>query len=249
MGNMVYPRAQFFKTTRDWKWVSPCHEVCISDDAETSDTLSGVCVVPTNDGARSQDPNMYFNDALIFEREVLDNPQDARSWFYLAQSYRDAGRPDKAKEPLEKCIEVSHWPEEKATCYLRLARFGIEDGKSFDEVLHYYWKAWNSYPKGEALFDMLRYYRSEGFYRIGITIGELFALHKVSEGSLFSEKSIYEYQWKDELSICYHYVGKYKEAMELIDSIIDVPSVTEEEKHRLLKNRKYSEEALDAQQE
>ena len=233
LGNVVYPRSQFFKTTKKWIWASPCHEVCISNEAQTSDVLPNVCVVPTNEGARSQNPKKFFDDALIFEREVLDNSGDARSWFYLAQSYRDAGRPDKAIEPLEKCIEVSNWPEEKSTCYLRLARFGLENGKSFDDVLHYYWKSFNYYPKGEALYDMLRHYRKNGIYRTGAVIGEMFEKYNVGPGALFAEASIYDWQWKDELSVCYYYLNKHTEAIALIDSIIDLPQIPENEQTRM----------------
>ena len=39
-------------------------------------------------GARNRDPRRYARDAEILQAEVDRNPDDARSVFYLAQSYR-----------------------------------------------------------------------------------------------------------------------------------------------------------------
>ena len=133
--------------------------------------------------------------------------------------------------------------------YLRLARFSRDLGKSFEEVLPWYWKAYEACPIiGEAIFDMLQHYRGTDAFHSGVVVGEIFINNNIAPGVLFAQKNLYEWGWKDELSICYHYVGKFQEALDLINSIIDCPSIPEEDRKRIIANKAYSQEALDAQQ-
>ena len=49
---------------------------------------------------------------LGFERALADEPQNARYAFYLAQSYRDAGQPEKALDAYRKRASILGWEED-----------------------------------------------------------------------------------------------------------------------------------------
>ena len=247
-GAITYNRAQFFKNTIEWSWVSPVHEVCVAKTPISQAVLEGVCVIPNSDGARAKDPKRFLRDAIVFEKEVLDDPDHARAWFYLAQSYRDGGKPEKAIEPLKMCVEKSHWIEEKAVAYLRLARYTLEAGGTFEEALPWYWLSYNTLPtKGEALYDMLCHYRSKDLFNLGVLVGELLMKCDPEGQVLFVEKPVYSYMAKDELSLCYHYTGQPKKALDLIEPLLEDDDIPEETLERLKQNVYYFKKAIEEQ--
>ena len=94
-GATAYSRGFLFKQGLEFKWRWPVHEVCGSLKQKSVATLGDICVYPTAEGARATDGKRFLRDAYILEQWLLDNPKDARAWFYLAQSYHDGGQPKK----------------------------------------------------------------------------------------------------------------------------------------------------------
>ena len=212
-----YNRSHFFKEGLDWVWSWPVHEVCGSLQEKSSQFITDACVYPTSEGNRASDSKRYLRDALIFEEWLLDHPEDGRAWFYLAQSYRDGGEPAKGVDPLVKCLKYSAWDEELYMASLRLARYKVEAGESFKDVLYYFWDAYNCRPsRAEALHDMLHYYRATDKFKIGVVIGELaLKIPYPTNDRLFVERAVYDWKIKDELAICYYWVGRVKEGYDM----------------------------------
>ena len=91
---ITYWRRQLFRNGVPWHYVGVLHEVAMCDVPFTQAHLEGdYRIVSRRLGARNQDPEKYARDAEILLAEVNRNPTDSRSIFYLAQSYRDAGKP------------------------------------------------------------------------------------------------------------------------------------------------------------
>ena len=103
-GNYEYYRVQLVNTNFHWQYDGVIHEYLHSDNAKTNSKLKGFYNLPRPEGARSKDPNKYKKDALNFELALLDDPHNVRSWFYLAQSYKDAKMFDKSSELYLKCL-------------------------------------------------------------------------------------------------------------------------------------------------
>lgn len=243
-GNIQYRRVQFIKRGLSWRWEQPVHEYCWAPDASTEQHLESICCKPLPDGGRSSDPHKYMKDALVFERYILDNPEDWRAWFYLAQSYADAGEYEKALKPLEVAIENCTWDEEKFIAQLRKARWRRQLGASVEEVLDDYLKAYNILPsRAEPLYDLLSYYRVKGDWPLAVLFGEKAAsIPLPSSSSLFLETGVYEWRIKDELSIAYHYTGRNAKAFKLAQEIAEVAltgKVPSDQLPRLEKNMEY----------
>ena len=237
---MTYQRAQFFRCgAGPWRWVSPVHEVAVSPNEKVFQLLEGVCVIPNTDGARAKEEDRFLWDAFAFERAVKETPEDSRLWFYMGQSYQDCGRNKQALEAYQVCTEKTVWDEEKSCAFLRMARIHNKDS-GFDVALPYYWKSYEAHPNsGSALFDMLRHFRTTGQYHSAIVVGELLLKCRPEQDILFVETAIHKWRAKDELSIAYHYAGRNKEALELVESIIDKPDTPKSENERLNANKKY----------
>ena len=246
-GGLVYNRGQFYKESINWKWSWPVHEVCGSSEERSLEVIENACVYPSLDGARSGDPNRYLRDALVFENWLIDNPKDARAWFYLAQSYRDGGKPEKGISSLTKCLELSHWDEEIYVTHLRLARYKLEAGKPFEEVVHHYMEAYNSRPiRAEPFYDMLNYYRAHNKHHIGVAFGELaLKIPYPKHDRLFVELVVYDWRIKDDLSICYYWVGRFKEGYDLGMELVNNPNIPKDHKERITKNMQHCKEKLD----
>ena len=222
-GDVVYTRCQFYRDGLDWKWVSPIHEVCVApDETYPAQVLKDACVYPTRDGARAKDPSRFLKDALTFERELIDAPEDARMWFYLAQSYCDASLPERAIEPFKKCIEISPWAEEKAVAALRLGRLyhTLED---FGKGLEWYWKSYAfSSDRVEAIYEILRYYRLNEMWELGVKIADL-ALKCTGENTLlFIEKPLYDWKVKDEAVQCYYNTYQFNRSKKTVQRDTEV---------------------------
>ena len=238
-GTLEYSRSQFFKDSVAWKWVSPVHEVCISDEKHSHEMLNGLCVIPSRDGARATDPNRFLYDAFLCEKALIDTPEDWRLWFYLGQSYHDCGRPESAVPPFQKCAENTSWPEEKAVAYLRIARIKHRL-EGFDMALPWYWKSWGAHPKrGEALYGMIKHYRENDMFAIGAAIGDIFLKCEPMGDLLFVEKEIYSWLAYDEISICYFYTGNIVDAELLIHKMMNNPDIPKKAKDRIRKNKTF----------
>jgi len=248
LGSYEYSRDQFFKDGLDWRWEQPVHEYCWCPSAKSKSVLKDVCVVPSSDGARSQNLHKFYRDALIFEDHLLEHPKDDRAWFYLAQSYRDCGKLERSLEALNKRLEMGGWDEEIFECLLRKARIkaSLEGG---EKSVHYYLDAYSYRPtRAEPLYDLMVLYNSCKKPRLASMFGEIAITIPFPKGDqLFVCREVYEWRIKDELSVAYHWLGKHSEAIKLIDEIftssgakLDKPNTD-----RIKRNRKFSKDKLD----
>ena len=239
LGNIIYNRRQFFRSALPWIWKYPIHEICTCSEAKTSLFLPDICNVPRSDGARSRNPQKYLQDAQALEKFIVTHPTDSRAWFYLAQSYRDAGQPLKAVSIIDEALKHSKWVEEKYVLHLRKGRY-LEQGKApIEQCILAYLEAYNSRPtRAEALTSLVNIYRQQDKFHLGILFGEVLLKQKPSQDILFVEPETW--RWKDNLSVCYYWVGRYQEAWQLTSELLQPNGIPEAQRPRVQKNHNYS---------
>ena len=225
-GPVSYNRTQFYKDGLSWSW------------------LMDLCDYPSPDGDRRKDPLRYKRDALVFENWVLDNPEDTRAWFYVSQSYRDAGESSKAIDALDKVTDLSKWPEEKWLVTLRKSRYRVDGGADFMSVSKHLWDAYNIRPtRAEPLHDLLMYFRKNSLWHPALLVGELANSIEYPQGELlFVEHEIYNWRIKDELSIVYYHLDRSEEGAKLMSDILDKKdqwSLNSDTIKRIRKNLRY----------
>ena len=64
----------------------------------------------------------FERDIKLLLEALKQEPKQCRYWFYLAQSYRDAGRTAEAAEAYAKRAEMGGWDEEAWNARLQQAR-------------------------------------------------------------------------------------------------------------------------------
>ncbi len=109
----------------------------------------------------------------VLEDELARKPDDARSQFYLGQSYRDAGHLETALAAYKKRAAMDKgWDEERFVAQLEAGRVSVKLAKPEAVVLGELLAAYNlSSQRAEPLFELARYYR----LRKGYPMAALFA--------------------------------------------------------------------------
>lgn len=110
---MTVIRAHRRKTHR-WKYA--CHEALIPVNNETRETSGGLVIV--HDPDTSKPRTQYLG---LLEQAVRDDPECARSNFYLAREYLFHNENDMARLHFEATLELEHWAPQRAACWRYLA--------------------------------------------------------------------------------------------------------------------------------
>ena len=168
-GNTRYHRPQLTSNKLRFYYRGVLHEyVDCHDEVKTRDFARGFTNTPIQDGARSQNPNKYADDAKVFEEALKGevDPKDFNRYhFYLAQSYRDSQQWEKSLEAYLKRASLGGWNEEVFYSLFQVGRICEILKHSIDDVVSSYWQAYQAAPwRAESLWGAARVCRLAGRY-------------------------------------------------------------------------------------
>ncbi len=251
--DFTYWRNQIFKGTEKWMYKGVLHEfpVCLSrSDASMGRVEGNYHVDSRRLGARNLvDPvTKYLNDAAVLEQALLnekDSDLRTRYYFYLAQSYRDAGRHALAIEWYRKRIEAGGWVEEVWNSKYEIARAYQRLGNS-ESAKKFYLEAFEYRPsRAESLYELGKICNEAGeFFQAYVYLNHAVSIPR-TEDVLFVSSEVYDYLMTFELSISAYWVGKHLQSIELCDKLIKVSDILPDNIYQqTLKNRDFSLEKL-----
>lgn len=145
-------------------------------------------------------------DLALLSAALAANPSDARSMFYLAQTFRDAGRHAEARDWYAKRVAAGGWEEETWYAMLMHARscLALGDAVAFvDGCL----SAYEYRPtRAEPLADLARYYRERGQNETAMLWVEAGRRIPYPEGDvLFVDDGVYRHAFLAEAGIAGYY--------------------------------------------
>jgi len=226
----------------DWHWKGAVHNYLVG--ANVQETLEGVFIVSHKGGGGKSSgvssKEKFLNDATLLEQELKRNPNDARSRFYLAQSYRDAGDYKRAYENYLKRTKMGGWAQEVYYALFQLAACKWKSNNVFptEDFLN----AYDYRPtRSEAIYEVARHYRLvKKQYHLAYIFAKAGYEIPPTKDVLFIHRDIEEWRMADELAVSAYKVGKFKESEELCDELLSNGKLPEREIERVKKNREFA---------
>lgn len=220
LGTIRYalPNLIDIRTTR-WQWRGPVHEaLCDLDGTARRQRCGDAWILcHAGEGARSlgvSQEEKYLRDARLLEEELQNNPDDCRSRFYLAQSYRDAGHLHEAYDNYRLRAEMAGgWDQETFVAQLEAGRMARLLGLPHATVLEELLAAFNlRSTRAEPLHELAVH------CRLGHRFGEAYLFAKMGTlipypaDTLFVNRDLYQWRLLDELSVAAYWTGRYGES-------------------------------------
>lgn len=202
-----------------WRWRGAVHEYLEHQGGpdRRRPLREAWIVYHTGEGARSRGrtpAEKFLADAKLLETELQQQPDDARSRFYLAQSYRDAGEHAMALEHYARRAAMTRgWVEERYWAALEVGRMKRALGRPYAEVAQALVDAHALRPqRGEALYELACICRAEKFWQAGYLCAKEAARLKRPPDGLFVMPDVYAWRLLDELAVAAYWAGHHAEA-------------------------------------
>lgn len=231
MGASSWHRPQLTRTTKPWRYKGAAHEWMVCDEVTRSGgRLANVAIRCGSDGARRRKEGLkkYERIAKILEGELEADPNDLRSMFYLAQSYRDARQHEKALAMYQRRSESGGWAEEVWYSLFQIAVIRHRLGHEWDVVRAAYERAFEFRPtRAEPLVEIAAHYRKKKNHARAFLYSAAAKdiAHPVSD-RLYVDESVYNWRALDEYAIAAYWAGHHQLALEANLKICAVADVT-----------------------
>jgi glycosyltransferase involved in cell wall biosynthesis len=244
----VYPRIQLASNRLKWVYRGVLHEFITADQPYSTSHLE-IGMRRNHDGARRKDPKWFRQDAAVLER-ALGKEQDpflrSRYTFYLAQSYRDGGEPEKALRCYLDRAGLGGWQEEVYYSLYQAAKLKQQLEHPDEEVIAAYDAATNALPaRVEADHWASRHCRVKGLHQQGYEIARRSLGKAFPQGCLFGEPWVYETGLLDEFAVNAYWSGHHEECLDACLKILATGRVAAHDLQRIVGNARYAWEEIE----
>ncbi|MBZ9993109.1 glycosyltransferase [Mesorhizobium sp. BH1-1-4] len=250
-GGISYYCPQLCRNSLPFRYKGILHEYLEFPSASIArQTARGFHIASGREGARSQNPRKYHNDAAVLENALATETDPflvSRYTFYLAQSYKDCGEREKALHHYLKRAEQGYWIEEVYVALFQAGNLMAALERPFEEVLAVWERATRSVPaRAEALHAASRYCRERGRFQKG----QEYALRSLGidkPTGLFIQPWVYDYGLLDEFSVNAYWTGAYQESLDACTKLL-ATKLPEDILKRVQTNARFAADKLHAQQ-
>lgn len=224
-GDHQFHQSYLVRTGPAWRYEGPTHEYLTCDDPVRRAVFGALRITHHADGGARHDK--FERDLALLSGHLVDHPDDDRSTFYLAQTYRDLGRSEEALATYERRATLGGWGEEVYYALLQVGEMHYRLGRPADAA----W-AWQRAVQ-------VRPSRSESFHRLGRLLNEqsqwqparMWLEHAAalppSDDLLFVEQWVHRWGIAFELAIARWWTGDRVTASEMFAELAarpDTPS-------------------------
>jgi hypothetical protein len=168
--------------------------------------------------------------------------------YYCGQSYKDAGRFDKASEWYLTASRVSTWDEEAwhsayqaGFCMMRVGGNIAVEAVAAQMMIAWMRRPWRIEP----IFELAMMYKSLNMWHQAYALLSSCAMVPFPhQDRLFIQGAYYEGTSLDEFSVAAYWAGRYEESQHACQKLLDSGRYQGEEMSRIQKNLWYAEKAL-----
>jgi tetratricopeptide (TPR) repeat protein len=244
-GSTIYSRCALVSTRLAWRWVGVLHEYLTSTPEAQRGHLEWPRIVVSHDGARARDPDTYRKDAEVLENALREEPDNARYAFYLAQTWRDAGEPLKARAAYRRRAAMPGWDEEIWMALYEVGRMGEALRAPIGEIQGAYLAAYQFRPRrSEPLYQLARFHRERGEFALAYLFARQAAGIPRPPDLLFVDAPVYLWRSLDELSVAASYVDALDEGKAVTERLLAEGHVPPHERARVEANLGFFDGAL-----
>jgi len=209
-------RTQIFKVDSKWEYKGVLHEYpsCNKEKPLLVKIEGNYRIDARTLGARNvgiTPIEKYSRDAETLEKALVDEPDNTRYQFYLAQSYFDSQQWEKAEVAYKRRAEMGGWQEEVYYSLYRMAVSRTMMNRPWPEILCSFMDAYNYRPiRAEPLVHIAQTLR-QGFNQpaAAFVYARQAAEMPLPQGEiLFVPDIIYKFSALDELGATAHAAGR-----------------------------------------
>jgi tetratricopeptide (TPR) repeat protein len=236
-----YFNVRLIKTSLDFKCVGSTHEYYDINGKHVNKQLHSIRINDIGDGGCKEDK--FERDIRLLEDDLKNDPNNTRTHFYLASSYKNAGNIDKAIEYFKKRIVLGGWIEENWYSRYELGKCYMQNGKEA-EALQTWLEAYGYHPKrAENLYEIVKHYRIKGQQQLAYVFYKMAKqIPYPKDNILFIHTDVYDYLLDYEYSIIAYYIEKNKDMRPIFMKLMNYENLNIE---NLISNYKFYVKSLD----
>ena len=246
-GGIIYYNTRLLRCSSPWRSVGSTHEYWECGEGKSVENVSKPVITDIGDGGCKADK--FTRDADLLEKDLLTDPTNIRTYFYLGQTYMSTGQQEKAIQMLGRRIEMGGWDEERYIAHVYRGDCMKTLGRPLEAVEEWL-KGWQLRPhRTEAPLRLITHYRQQpNMNFVAYTyIEKLFQLQfgetvegdklwkpLVNNDILFVSNLDMRYSIWEELGIIAYYVKKTAAAQYRLDKRVMCSLNNFTERNRLL---------------
>ena len=233
-----------------WEWKAPVHNYLSSKSAKTKENVDKELVhiiSHCHGGAKSHNvtsEEKYLRDAKLLLEYLEENPNDPRSLFYLAQSYKDAGKIEESIKWYKKRLTVNGWIQEKYISCYNIGNLLRRIGKT-EEAFYYYLLSYEyDNSRYECFYEMIKINRINGRKRLAFSLYKQLKPFVNNSGKLFLTSSVHDWKLDYEVSIIAFYSRAYQDGIDCFKRLFNCKTIAKNMIASIFKNFGYYEKFI-----
>ncbi|WBO68515.1 glycosyltransferase [Streptomyces camelliae] len=222
-----------------WRYEGVTHEYPCTDAPDLQENLDALVIEDHADGGCRAEK--FERDARLLRRELVRDPGDPRTVFYLANTERDLGHTEEAIRLYERRAAMGGWPEEVYCALLESGVLRAERTDDWPGAMDALSRAWEVRPQRlEACYELASRLRVQGRYRTAHALLARAVGRPEPDDLLFTRSWVYRWGLLFEYSITAHWVGEHAEAVRACDRLLALPDLPDGIRQQVIANRRFS---------
>lgn len=222
-----------------WRYEGVTHEYPCTDEADTQENLDALVVEDHADGGCRGDK--FERDARLLRQELVRDPGNPRTVFYLANTERDLGHAEEAIALYERRASMGGWDEEVYCSLLEAGILRAERTEDWPAAMDTFSRAWEARPgRLEACYELAAGLRLRGRHHSAHALLREVVGRPEPDDLLFTRSWVYRWGLLFEFSVTAHWVGDYGAAVRACDRLLAMPDLPEAIRSQVVINRQFS---------
>jgi tetratricopeptide (TPR) repeat protein len=227
----------------EWSYVGVTHEYLMAEGAETDERLESIVIDHHLDGGSRADK--FERDLRLLQREVDEDATNARSVFYLAQTYRDLGELEPAATLYERRAGMGGWDEEVFYSLYQAGVLRAELG-AWPLAMARLIQAFEYRPaRLEPVYELASRLRAREEYETAHLFAARGLGRPMPPDILFVHPWIYRWGLLFEYSITAYWTGDTRGALRACNELLAMPDLPAPYREQTRANRSYCMERID----